>query len=55
VILTPHMIGHSRELMAALPPAAAENVLRVLRGEPPLYVKNPEVLPAWRQRLAALG
>jgi D-3-phosphoglycerate dehydrogenase len=55
VILTPHMIGHSRELMAALPPTAAENVLRVLRGEPPLYVKNPEVLPAWRQRLAALG
>ena len=55
VILTPHMIGHSRELMAALPPAAAENVLRVLRGEPPLYVKNPEVLPAWRQRLEALG
>jgi phosphoglycerate dehydrogenase-like enzyme len=55
VILTPHMIGHSRELMAALAPAAAENVLRVLRGEPPVYVKNPEVLPAWRQRLAALG
>ena len=55
VILTPHMIGHSRELMAALAPAAAENVLRVLRGEPPVYVKNPEVLLAWRQRLAALG
>jgi phosphoglycerate dehydrogenase-like enzyme len=55
VILTPHMVGHSRELMAAIPPTAAENVLRVLRGEPPLYVKNPEVIPAWRQRLAALG
>jgi D-3-phosphoglycerate dehydrogenase len=55
VILTPHMVGHSRELRAAIPPAAAENVLRVLRGEPPLYVKNPEVLPAWRQRLAALA
>src|SRR5215510_16018921 len=55
VILTPHMIGHSRELMAALPPTAAENVLRVLRGEAPLYVKNPEALPAWRQRLATLG
>jgi D-3-phosphoglycerate dehydrogenase len=54
VILTPHMIGHSRELMAAIPPAAAENVLRVLRGEPPLYVKNPEILPAWHQRLTAL-
>jgi phosphoglycerate dehydrogenase-like enzyme len=55
IILTPHMVGHSRELMAAIPPVAAENVLRVLRGEPPLYVKNPEVLPAWRQRLASLG
>ena len=54
IILTPHMVGHSRELMAAIPPVAAENVLRVLRGEPPLYVKNPEVLPAWRQRLATL-
>jgi D-3-phosphoglycerate dehydrogenase len=54
VMLTPHMVGHSRELMAAIPPAAAENVLRVLRGELPLYVKNPEVLPAWRRRLAAL-
>jgi D-3-phosphoglycerate dehydrogenase len=54
VILTPHMVGHSQELMAAIPPVAAENALRVLRGEPPLYVKNPEVLPAWRQRLASL-
>jgi phosphoglycerate dehydrogenase-like enzyme len=55
VILTPHMVGHSQELMAAIPPTAAENVLRVLRDEPPLYVKNPEVMPAWRQRLAALA
>ena len=55
IILTLHMVGHSRELMAAIPPVAAENVLRVLRGEPPLYVKNPEVLPAWRQRLATLS
>jgi D-3-phosphoglycerate dehydrogenase len=55
VILTPHMIGHSQELMSAIPPTAAENALRVLRGEAPLYVKNPEVLPAWRQRLASLA
>jgi D-3-phosphoglycerate dehydrogenase len=55
VILTPHMVGHSQELMAAIPPAAVENVLRILRGEPPLYVKNPDILPAWRQRLAALA
>lgn len=55
VILTPHMVGHSQELMAAIPPTAAENVLRILRGEPPLYVRNPEVMPAWRQRLASLN
>jgi phosphoglycerate dehydrogenase-like enzyme len=54
VILTPHMVGHSQELNAAIPPTAAENVLRVLRGEPPLYVRNPEVLTAWRQRLEYL-
>jgi phosphoglycerate dehydrogenase-like enzyme len=55
VILTPHMVGHSQELMAAIPPVAAENTLRVLRGDPPLYVKNPEVLPTWHQRLTALS
>ena len=54
VILTPHMVGHSQELMDAIPVTAAENVLRVLRGEPPLYVKNPETLSAWQQRMAAL-
>ena len=54
VILTPHMVGHSQELMASIPPTAAENVLRILRDEPPLYVKNPEILAAWRRRLACL-
>jgi D-3-phosphoglycerate dehydrogenase len=55
VILTPHMVGHSQELMATIPPVAAENVLRILRGEPPLYVKNPEALSAWHRRLATLA
>lgn len=55
VILTPHMVGHSRELMAAIPPAAAENVQRILRGESPLYVKNPEALEAWQKRLDQLS
>jgi hypothetical protein len=55
VILTPHMVGHSQELMAAIPRVAAENALRTLRGDPPLYVKNPEVLPTWHQRLTALS
>jgi hypothetical protein len=34
--------------------AAAENVLRALGGEPPLYVRNPGVLPAWRDRVPTL-
>jgi len=29
-------------------------VVRIARGEPPLYFKNPEVLPKWRERLARL-
>ncbi|MBV8361188.1 MAG: 2-hydroxyacid dehydrogenase [Deltaproteobacteria bacterium] len=50
VILTPHAIGHTQESLAALPPAAIESVSRVLRGELPLYVRNPEVIPEWTRR-----
>lgn len=55
VIATAHNVGHSQEVMRALPEAAVESVLRGLRGEPPVHVRNPEVLPAWRERLRALG
>lgn len=55
VILTPHIIGHTFDVMASLPVAALENVSRVLKGEPPLYTKNPEVLERWRERLARLS
>ncbi|MPZ49549.1 MAG: hypothetical protein GEU75_09675 [Dehalococcoidia bacterium] len=52
----PHEItAHSEELYERLPIVAAENVLRGLRGEEPVHVRNPEVLPRWRQRLADLG
>jgi len=54
VILTPHMIGHSYDVMASLPGAAVANVSRVLKGEPPLYPKNPEVIDKWRRRVAAM-
>lgn len=50
VILTPHAIGHTQESLAALPQAAIENVSRVLRGELPLYVRNPDVIPEWTRR-----
>jgi D-3-phosphoglycerate dehydrogenase len=49
-ILTPHGIGHTQESLAALVPAAIENVTRVLRGQLPLYVRNPDVIPEWSRR-----
>ncbi len=55
VILTPHAIGHTQESLAALPPAAIENVSRVIRGELPLYVRNPEVIPQWMRRWSPQG
>ncbi|MGB4442657.1 MAG: NAD(P)-dependent oxidoreductase [Coriobacteriia bacterium] len=55
VILTPHMIGHTKDVMDSLPAAAVENVRRVLEGEPPLYTKNPEVIERWKERLQRIG
>ena len=54
MILTPHMVGHTREIFEAIPPTALENIARIFRGEPPLYPRNPEVLSRWRERLARL-
>jgi D-3-phosphoglycerate dehydrogenase len=54
-ILTPHVLGHTKESIDALPAAAAANIVRALRGEAPLFVRNPEVLPAWRERFARLA
>jgi D-3-phosphoglycerate dehydrogenase len=55
VILTPHNLAHSHECYDALAQTAVENTLRGLRGEEPVYVKNPAVLPHWRERLQQLG
>ncbi|MGO9604663.1 MAG: NAD(P)-dependent oxidoreductase [Candidatus Binataceae bacterium] len=49
-ILTPHAIGHTQESLDALPVAAIENVSRILKGEPPLFVRNPDVIPAWTRK-----
>jgi phosphoglycerate dehydrogenase-like enzyme len=46
--LTPHGIGHTQEARKRLIDVGVENVLRVLEGEPPLYIRNPDVLPSWR-------
>ncbi|CCW19080.1 D-3-phosphoglycerate dehydrogenase [Sphingobium indicum BiD32] len=49
-ILTPHMIAQTREARAALIRLAAENVTRVLKGEPPACFRNPEIAPRWLAR-----
>jgi phosphoglycerate dehydrogenase-like enzyme len=54
VVLTSHMVGHAREAQESFIPAAVANVQRILRDEPPLYLCNPAVLPAWRARIAHL-
>lgn len=51
VILTPHMVGHTQEIYAAIPGVAVENVERIMRGEAPLYCRNPEALDAWKLRM----
>lgn len=43
VILTPHMAGVTEEAMMRMAQNAAEDVVRVLRGERPKYPVNPDV------------
>ena len=49
-LLTPHMVGQTIESEQALIVAAIENVAQAMQGRPPLYVRNPAVLPAWEKR-----
>jgi phosphoglycerate dehydrogenase-like enzyme len=49
-ILTPHMLGHTQESLAALPDIAIENVKRILAGQLPVYVCNPDVVSRWQTR-----
>ncbi len=44
LILTPHMAGVTEEAMMRMAQDAAEDILRVLRGERPKFPVNPEVL-----------
>ncbi|WP_019505937.1 2-hydroxyacid dehydrogenase [Pleurocapsa sp. PCC 7319] len=44
VILTQHMIGHTRELFDSLVPAAVENTVSIIEGRLPKYICNPSVI-----------
>jgi len=51
VILTPHCVGHVKEVMDQFVTAMVENAERIIRGELPLHCKNPHIEPQWRARL----
>jgi D-3-phosphoglycerate dehydrogenase len=48
VILTEHLVGHTRELFDSLAPAALQSVHDILNGRPPAAAQNAAVLPKWR-------
>nr|WP_295464211.1 NAD(P)-dependent oxidoreductase [Mesorhizobium sp.] len=50
VIVTPHMAGVTEESMMRMGTGAAAEVVRILSGELPVNLRNPEVLPAYRAR-----
>lgn len=53
VIATSHDVGHSTELYDSIPRTAVANTLAALRGQVPGFVRNPEALPRWRERIEA--
>ncbi|MDN3564273.1 NAD(P)-dependent oxidoreductase [Paeniroseomonas aquatica] len=54
-ILSPHVAGLSRESAVTMSSVAAAEVVRVLRGEPPHHLINPEAAAAHAARRASLG
>lgn len=54
VIATPHGVGWTPDVTESIIRAATGDCLRALKGEDPVYIKDPRVLPRWRERLARL-
>lgn len=53
VIVTPHLAGLTDESMMRMGTGAANEALRVLKGELPVNLRNPEVVEHYRQRFPA--
>ena len=53
-ILTNHVAGHTVEMFDSFVGNAVESVLALLDGRPPEHVVNPDCLPAWYARVAAI-
>jgi D-3-phosphoglycerate dehydrogenase len=50
VIITPHMAGITEESMMRMGTGAAAEAIRVLKGDLPLNLRNPEVVEHYRRR-----
>ena len=50
VLITPHMAGITEESMMRMGVGAADEVLRVLAGELPVNLRNPEAVERYRER-----
>ena len=55
VLLTPHVAGLSQEAVVRMSTGAAEEVVRILRGDRPRSFINPEAWEGSRARRRALG
>lgn len=55
VVLTPHIVGHTAEAFEAIEDNAVEGILRLLAGEPPPFLMNPEALPLFHRKAAAVS
>ena len=49
-LYSPHVAGLTLENNWEIPITQMENCLNALRGDIPLYVVNPDVIPKWRER-----
>jgi len=55
VVITPHMAGITEESMMRMGTGAAAEALRVLAGELPINLRNPEVVEHYRKRFPEGG
>lgn len=53
VLLTPHVAGVTEASMRRMGEVCADEIARMLQGQPPLNLCNPETLPAHRRRFPA--
>jgi len=53
VIITPHMAGITEESMMRMGVGAAEEAVRILQGELPRNLRNPEAVELYRKRYPA--